>query len=227
MQLSLFTTRLFRSLLIGTAIPVLFVFSWTAIASSELSDVNSTIRVLEIDMSAYTPVQTQWSEKAKANYEKRKSRDGLPIAMLTIERLNLEAPVYFGTDRITLDRGLGMVEGTAYPDEVGNIAISGHRDGFFRPLKDIKLGDAIDVQTPAGTQTFEVSDISIVDALEVSVLDPTDTTVLTLITCHPFYYQGYAPDRYIVRATPVGSSANGSNLRLAPVATKEVPMVRQ
>jgi sortase A len=116
-----------------------------------------------------------------------------------------------------------VVEGTAYPDEVGNIAISGHRDGFFRPLKDIKLGDAIDVQTPAGTQTFEVSDISIVDALEVSVLDPTDTTVLTLITCHPFYYQGYAPDRYIVRATPVGNNESGSSLKSVPVAKKEVP----
>jgi len=67
------------------------------------------------------------------------------------------------------------------------------------------------VQTNAGLQHFEVFDISIVDALEVSVLDPTDTTVLTLITCHPFYYQGYAPDRYIVRAAPVGVGGDGLN----------------
>jgi sortase A len=223
MQFCLFTSRQIRSVLKCAVIPVLFVFSWTAIASSEQSAVSSTIRVLDIDLSSYAPVQTEWSEKAKANYEKRKSRDGQPIAMLTIGRLNIEAPVYFGTDRITLDRGLGMVEGTAYPDEVGNIAISGHRDGFFRPLKDIKLGDAIDVQTSAGTQTFEVSDISIVDALEVSVLDPTDTTVLTLITCHPFYFQGYAPDRYIVRATPVDNNAGGSSLKSIPVANKKTP----
>ena len=61
-----------------------------------------------------------------------------------------------------------------------------------------------------GIQNFQVSSIFIVDALEVSVLDPTDTTVLTLITCHPFYYVGYAPNRYIVRATPVSESSNGS-----------------
>jgi sortase A len=91
---------------------------------------------------------------------------------------------------------------------VGNIGISGHRDSFFRPLKDIKLGDKIEMRTPDGIQDFEVTDINIVDALDVSVLDPTDTTVLTLITCHPFYYVGYAPDRYIVKATPVDDSMN-------------------
>ena len=110
-----------------------------------------------------------------------------------------------------MDRGLGWIEGTAEPDEVGNIAISGHRDGFFRPLKDIKLGDPIEMQTLDGIQKFEVSDISIVDALEVSVLDPTETKVLTLITCYPFYYQGYAPDRYIVRATPAGGAEIGNH----------------
>ena len=159
-------------------------------------------------MESYTPDQSEWSVKQIAKYEKKKNTGGLPLAMLKIERLNLEAPVYLGTDRVTLDRGLGIIESTAYLDEVGNIGISGHRDGFFRPLKDIKLGDTIEILTPSGIQEFEVSDITIVDALEVSVLDPTDTTVLTLITCHPFYYQGYAPDRYIVRAIPTGSDAN-------------------
>ncbi len=128
--------------------------------------------------------------------------------MLKIERLNVEAPIYVGTDRLTLDRGVGLVKGTAYPDEVGNIGLSGHRDSFFRPLKDIKLGDKIEMRTLEGVQDFEVTNISIVDALDVSVLDSTDTTVLTLITCHPFYYVGFAPDRYIVRATPVDDMMN-------------------
>ncbi len=148
-----------------------------------------------------------WSEKAIGKFEQAKITDEVPLALLRIERLNIDAPIYTGTSRITLDRGLGAVTGTASPGEVGNIGLSGHRDSFFRPLKDIKLGDAIEMQTPEGIQYFEVSDISIVDALEVSVLDPTDTTVLTLITCHPFYYKGYAPDRYIVRATPVFKQA--------------------
>jgi len=181
-----------------------------AIASTEPLVASEAPDSIELSMQDYVPDKTEWSEKASAKYEKTKDGGGVPMAVLTIERLNLKAPVYSGTHRITLDRGLGWVERTASPDEVGNIAISGHRDGFFRPLKDIKVGDTIEMQTITGTQQFEVFDISIVDALEVSVLDPTDTTVLTLITCHPFYFQGYAPDRYIVRAAPVGGG-NGLN----------------
>jgi len=185
--------------------------SGSAIAATQTAATGETTNALEISMQGYEPDKSEWSEKATAKYEKTKDRGGAPMAVLTIDGLNIKAPVYEGTHRITLDRGLGWIEGTAKPDEVGNIALSGHRDGFFRPLKDIKVGDPIEMQTMAGVQKFEVSDISIVDALEVSVLDPTDTTVLTLITCYPFYYQGYAPDRYIVRATPVGSPEMGSN----------------
>jgi LPXTG-site transpeptidase (sortase) family protein len=188
---------------------VLLSFYWNPALASTEPDVNKgSQQTLQIDMGSFTPDQSDWSQKQIAKYEKKKNTGDLPLAMLKIERLNLEAPVYLGTDRITLDRGLGIIESTAYLGEVGNIGISGHRDGFFRPLKDIKLGDTIEILTPTGVEEFEVSDITIVDALEVSVLDPTDTTVLTLITCHPFYYQGYAPDRYIVRAIPVGSDAN-------------------
>jgi sortase A len=169
--------------------------------------------VSKFDLSQFSPDQSMWSEKAIGKFEKAKITDEVPLALLRIERLNIDAPVYTGTSKITLDRGLGAVAGTASPGEVGNIGLSGHRDSYFRPLKDVKLGDSIEMLTPEGIQYFEVSDISIVDALDVSVLDPTDTTVLTLITCHPFYYQGYAPDRYIVRATPVSKpDRNTKNL---------------
>ena len=191
-----------------TVILILSFYCYPALATTEPDVTEGSQQTLQFDMESYTPDQSEWSKKQIAKYEKKKNTGGLPLAMLKIERLNLEAPVYLGTDRVTLDRGLGIIESTAYLGEVGNIGISGHRDGFFRPLKDIKLGDAIEILTPTGVQEFEVSDITIVDALEVSVLDHTDTTVLTLITCHPFYYQGYAPDRYIVRAIPVGSDAN-------------------
>lgn len=176
-----------------------------ALAASSQAETPTAEKPWHIDLDAYIPDQTLWADKMKLKYEQAKDTAIPPLALLTIDRLNLKAPVYLGTDRKTLDRGLGVVKGTAHPDEVGNIAISGHRDSFFRVLKDIKLGDTIAMQTPAGLENFEVSDITIVDALEVSVLDPSDTKILTLITCHPFYYEGYAPDRYIVRATPVNT----------------------
>jgi sortase A len=177
--------------------------------------------VSKFDLSQFSPDQSMWSEKAIGKFEKAKITDEVPLALLRIERLNIDAPVYTGTSKITLDRGLGAVAGTASPGEVGNIGLSGHRDSYFRPLKDVKLGDSIEMLTPEGIQYFEVSDISIVDALDVSVLDPTDTTVLTLITCHPFYYQGYAPDRYIVRATPV-SKPDRNTKNLHPEANTQV-----
>ena len=117
----------------------------------------------------------------------------------------LERAMYEGIRMSTLDLGPGHWPGTAMPGELGNVALSGHRDSFFRPLKDIAVGDVIELQNPFGTQNFEVTDINIVDALDTSVLDPVDETVLTLITCYPFYYLGFAPDRYIVRARLIGS----------------------
>jgi len=170
-----------------------------------------------LSLESYAPDQSLWSEKMRIKYEKvKKDSTGL-LAMLEIDSLNLEAPVYMGTDRLTLDRGVGVVDIGAYPGEVGNIAMSGHRDSFFRPLKDIKLGDEINLRTAESNQRFEVVDILIVDALDVSVLDPTETTVLTLITCYPFYYVGYAPDRYIVKAIPAG----GSSVSVEPDSARE------
>jgi len=45
-------------------------------------------------------------------------------------------------------RGVGHITGAALFGEHGNIGIAGHRDGFFRGLKDIKMGDQIDLEEP-------------------------------------------------------------------------------
>ena len=123
-----------------------------------------------------------------------------PLALMRIPRLEIEAPVFAGTSDLILNRGVGQIEGTALPGEIGNIGIAGHRDGFFRPLKDIALGDAIILETTTDTITFTVEDLHIVDPSEVWVLEPTDTPTITLVTCYPFYFVGSAPQRFIVRA---------------------------
>jgi len=124
-----------------------------------------------------------------------------PLALMRIPRLEIEVPVFAGTSDLILNRGVGQIEGTAMPGEVGNIGIAGHRDGFFRPLKDITLGDEIVIETPTERTTFIVDDLHIVDPSEVWVLAPTDTPAVTLVTCYPFYFVGSAPQRFIVRAT--------------------------
>ena len=125
-----------------------------------------------------------------------------PMAVLRIPRLRLEVPVLEGTDEWTLDRGVGHIEGTALPGELGNVGLAGHRDGFFRVLKDIAEGDVLELALPGRVRRYRVEKLSIVHQDDVQVLDSTDAARLTLVTCYPFYFVGPAPERFIVRAAP-------------------------
>jgi sortase A len=99
-----------------------------------------------------------------------------------------------------LNRGLGWIEGTSRPGEDGNVGIAGHRDGFFRALQDVGPGDVVELETAGSTRQYRVDSIQIVEPNAVHVLAPTDTAVLTLVTCYPFYHVGPAPQRFIVQA---------------------------
>ena len=126
----------------------------------------------------------------------------MPLAVLEIPRLGLRVAVLEGTDEVTLNRGLGHIGGTPLPGQGGNVGISGHRDGFFRCLKDIRVGDRIRLVLPAEAEVYEVVGTRVVAPTEVSVLAPTPGPTLTLVTCYPFYYVGSAPERFIVTAGP-------------------------
>lgn len=123
-----------------------------------------------------------------------------PLGVLRIPKARLEVAVLSGTGESTLNRAVGHIEDTALPGTDGNSGIAGHRDGFFRGLKDIERDDAIELETLRGKEVYRVERIWIVDPADVSVLDPTPVRSLTLVTCYPFYYVGPAPQRYIVRA---------------------------
>jgi LPXTG-site transpeptidase (sortase) family protein len=114
--------------------------------------------------------------------------------------LEVAAQVYPDVHTEALEAGAAWVSATTPPGKRGNIAIAGHRDSFFRALENIPLGTRISLTTAERELLFTVTDVEIVDPLDTSPLAPTETTTLTLITCHPFRYQGYAPDRYIIRA---------------------------
>lgn len=126
---------------------------------------------------------------------------GHAIAILRIPKLHLEVPVLDGTDAITLNRGVGRIRGTALPGQRGNIAIAGHRDGFFRGLKDIHAGDEIELLAAQRTDIYIVDRTVIVDPDDTSVLENGATPALTLVTCYPFHYIGNAPRRFVVEAS--------------------------
>jgi len=130
-----------------------------------------------------------------------------PLAVLRIPKIRLEVPVLRGTDDFTLNRAVGHVDETALPGTDGNSGIAGHRDGFFRGLKDIGPGDAIELETLREKEVYRVERTWVVDPEDVSVLNPTSTRSLTLVTCYPFYHVGPAPQRYIVRAVLTDTGA--------------------
>ena len=132
-----------------------------------------------------------------------------PLAVLCIPRIHLEVPVFNGSDHHTLNRGVGRIIGTAQVGASGNLGIAGHRDGFFRGLKDVAEGDVIELLRPGRSDLYVIDRIQIVNPKDVSVLDLTATSSLTLVTCFPFYFVGSAPQRYIVRASLRSSSQAG------------------
>jgi sortase A len=133
-----------------------------------------------------------------------------PLAVLRVPKIGLEVAVLPGTDDFTLNRSVGHIDDTALPGTDGNSGIAGHRDGFFRGLKDVGTGDAIELDTLQGEEVYRVERVWVVYPDDVTVLDATPTRSLTLVTCYPFYHVGPAPQRYIVRAVRAGGPATAA-----------------
>jgi sortase A len=147
------------------------------------------------------PDHSLWSAQRTKLYQASLSTYPEALAVLRIPRLRLEAPVLDGTDEFTLNRGVGRIAGTSRPGQGGNVGIAGHRDGFFRLLKDISPGDSIELSTTFATDVYTVDRVRITSPADVSVLRPRAKPSLTLVTCYPFYFVGPAPKRYIIEAS--------------------------
>jgi sortase A len=143
-----------------------------------------------------------WSDKRIQAYKKSLGlKIDRPLGVLSIPRLQISAPVYDGTDDLTLDRGLGRIIGTGVLGDNHNIGIAGHRDGFFRALKDIEVGDVVQISLSHSDDTYVVNTVLIVKPEDISVLRDRSGAGLTLVTCYPFYFVGHAPTRFIVEAS--------------------------
>jgi sortase A len=171
---------------------------------------------------------TLWNPKRVIAYnESLSTKTDLPLAILRIPKIDLEVPVFNDTDDLTLNRGVGRILGTAQIGQAGNLGIAGHRDGFFRGLKDIARDDIIELDRPGGrTDEYAITEIRIVDPENVSVLAPTLTPTLTLVTCFPFYYVGNAPQRYVVTASyqvsvQADESANENSIPIGKKTNKK------
>jgi sortase A len=170
-----------------------------------------------LGMYAYETVEARrFQAEQTAAFERDVKSELMPsvvsgglIGMLDVPRLQLSTPVIEGDDTRTLKRAVGHLSDTPMPWDAGNSAFAGHRDGLFRPLKDVKVGDEIRFRTTRDEFRYRVTKTSIVMPDDLSVLAPqSDPATLTLITCYPFYYVGSAPKRFVVHAAREQASSS-------------------
>jgi sortase A len=140
------------------------------------------------------------ADRARAESLGIAPRPGSPLGQIEISTIGLAAMIAEGTDGRTLRRAVGHIPGTALPGRQGNVAIAGHRDTFFRGLRNIHKDDEITLTTLDGYYRYRVDFTQVVQPEDIAVLDHSDDAILTLVTCYPFNFVGAAPKRFIVRA---------------------------
>jgi len=131
------------------------------------------------------------------------------IGRIELPRLGLRAMVREGVDDGTLRRAVGHIPETPLPGHPGNVGLAGHRDTFFRQLRNVHKNDRIEIRTLNGEYDYLVDSLKVVKPSDLQVLASTGENVLTLVTCYPFNYIGHAPRRYIVRARQVTNGESG------------------
>lgn len=179
---------------------------------AQAAAISSLESILDIE-AVNDPDRSQWSGKRIAEHRDAISTNdkSVPVALLDIPAVQIHVAVFEGTSAQVLNLGAGRVPGTAQVGGHGNLALAGHRDGYFRGLKDINLNDRISIRHVSGVENYSVTELSIVDPQDISVLAPTDESTITLITCYPFYFVGSAPQRFIVRAERIVDEDNFLN----------------
>jgi sortase A len=123
-----------------------------------------------------------------------------PLGRIEISSIGLAAMILEGVDPKTLRLAVGHIPGTAFPGRRGNVGLAGHRDTFFRALRNIRKDDEIMLETLDGSYRYRVDFTRVVAPEYIAVLNGSDDASLTLVTCYPFSFVGPAPQRFIVRA---------------------------
>jgi len=155
------------------------------------------------DSNAYKAIETKKFKQAGLLSEPHILVEGEAIGEIQVPRLGLKAIVVQGDSPANLKRAVGHLSKSALPGEWGNVALAGHRDTFFRTLRDIRLGDEIKFKTRERSFEYLVESIEVVAPTDIRILESSTGHDLTLLTCFPFHYVGPAPNRFVVRAREV------------------------
>jgi len=187
------TLRTLQRALSGAALLALSYCAWVVIGT-EAHYAHEDQRLEDLMFASASPSDPP---RQRARAELRRS--GL-VGRLEVPSVGLRAIVQEGVDDDVLRFAAGHVPGTALPGEPGNVVIAAHRDTLFRPLKDVRPGDAVRLTTPDGAFEYAVTQVEVVEPTRLDVLEARSPREATLVTCYPFHYVGKAPLRFVVRA---------------------------
>jgi len=193
-------------ILLSAGFVLLAVYGWARADAA----IGAAVDLASFEQQA--PDMALWSQSRVRQY---RASAVLPhralVGVLRVSRLDLRAPLYPDTSEVHLNRGVGLIAAMSRPGEGGNLGIAGHRDGFFRTLKDVRVGDSIEVLTHDRIYRYRITQLDVVEKFDTTPLQPTRGATITLVTCYPFYMVGEAPQRFVVRgeliAEPSGPTA--------------------
>jgi sortase A len=121
-----------------------------------------------------------------------------------VKRIGVSAIVLAGSSGQALAFGPGHVERTADAGERGVAVYAAHRDTHFRFLKDVAVGDEIEIARRDGKTFRYRADGASVVRFDQSGIDPFTTgRELVLSTCWPFDAIAHGPTRYVLHATMI------------------------
>jgi sortase A len=127
--------------------------------------------------------------------------DTWPVARIVIPRVKANAIVLAGSSGQALAFGPGQVERTPDAGEPGVTIYAAHRDTHFRFLKDVAIGDEIDVTRRDGkTFRYRAVSSSVMRYDELQIDPSVKDSELILSTCWPFDAMTSGSLRYVLHA---------------------------
>jgi LPXTG-site transpeptidase (sortase) family protein len=177
---------------------------------------------------------------ANADEDEKVVFDSINNNYLKISSINVLAPITWNipnTPSLTsqgLQNGLIQIDGTAHPGEIGNVFITGHSSNYpwakgdfnniFALLNKVVVGDQIQVKYQDQNYLYTVKETKVVQPTDISVLQPTKNSILTLMTCTPV---GTSLRRLIVISEQVyPNPANNAPSNTKTFNATEIPKAR-
>lgn len=179
---------LLGELLVTLGVVLVLFVGWQLWWTDVVSDADAAQVVATMTQD---PDDPQWVQPKHA-----KLGDAFAIVRIPRFGQKFARPLYEGTTREVLQRGIGHYEHTALPGEVGNFAMAGHRTTYGKPfnrIAELRKGDVVLVETKDTWFVYRVTSHEIVLPTQTSVVLPVPNepaaeateALLTMTSCHP------------------------------------------